>query len=109
MRSLAGLHLSTFDPKSIIVITSCLEEINRLRGTFRNDLPLYQMPPKIKPSRKRKLTGNNTISPAKKMKLAGAKPNTKSLSKPLRTSPKKLKRSQSLKSDDAGPTKKNLY
>ena len=106
VRSLAGLHLSTFDPKSIIVTTSCLEEINRLRGTFRNDLPLYQMPPKIKPSRKRKLTGNNTISPAKKMKLAGAKPNTKSLPKPLHTSPKKLKRSQSLKSDDAGPTKK---
>ena len=106
VRSLAGLHLSAFDPKSIIVSTSCLKEINRLRGTFRNDLPLYQMPPKIKPSRKRKLTGNNTISPAKKMKLAGAKPNTKSLSKPLHTSPKKLKRSQSLKSDDAGPTKK---
>ena len=40
------------------------------------------------------------------MKLTGAKPNTKSLSKPLHTSPKKLKRSQSLKSDDAGPTNK---
>ena len=109
VRSLAGLHLSVFDPKSIIVSRSCLEEVNRLRGAFRNDLPLYQMPPKMKPSRKRKLTGNNTVSPAKKMKLAGAKPNTKSLSKPLHTSPRKLKRSQLLKCDNAGPTKKNFH
>ena len=48
VRSLAELHLSAFDPKSIIVSTSCLEEVNRLRRTFRNDLPLYQMPPKDK-------------------------------------------------------------
>ena len=44
VRSLAGLHLMVFDPKSIIVSTSCLEEVNRLRGALRNDLPLYQMP-----------------------------------------------------------------
>ena len=106
VRSLAGLHLSAFDPKSIIVSTNCLEEVNRLRGTFRNDLPLYQIPPKIKPGRKRKLTGNNTVSPAKKTKLAGTTPNMKSLSKPLHTSPRKLKRSQSLKCDNAAPTKK---
>ena len=42
VRSLAGLYLSAFDPKSIIVSTNCLEEVNRLRGAFRNDLPLYQ-------------------------------------------------------------------
>ena len=69
VRSLAGLHLSAFDPSSIIVSTSCLEEVNRLRELFRNDLPLYQMPPKAKPNRKHKLTGNNTISSAKKIKL----------------------------------------
>ena len=45
--SLAGLHLSAFDPSSIIVSTSCLKEVNRLRELFRNDLPLYQMPPKV--------------------------------------------------------------
>ena len=104
VRSLAGLHLSAFDPKSIIVSTNYLKEVNRLRGAFRNDLPLYQIPPKIKPNRKRKLTGNNTASPAKKMKLASAKPNTKSLSIPLHTYPMKFKRSQSLKCDNAAPT-----
>ena len=46
VRSLAGLHLSAFDPKSITVSTSCLKEVNRLRGAFRYDLPLYQMPPR---------------------------------------------------------------
>ena len=107
VRSLAGLHLSAFDPKSIIVSTSGLEEVNRLRTAFRNDLPLYQMPSKIQTSsstRKRKLTGNNTVSPAKKMKLPEAKPNTKS--KPLHTPPRKSKRSQSLTCDNATPTKK---
>ena len=44
VRSLTGLHLSAFDPKSIIVSTSCLQEVNRLRETFRIDFPLYQMP-----------------------------------------------------------------
>ena len=32
VRSLAGLHLSAFDPKSITVSTNCLKEVNRLRG-----------------------------------------------------------------------------
>ena len=75
VRSLAGLYLSSFDPKSIIVSTSCFEEVNRLRGAFRNDLPFYQMP---KPNRKHEPTGNNnTVSPAKKMKLASTKPDKK--------------------------------
>ena len=43
------------------------------------------------------------------MKLAGAKHNAKLLSKTLHTSPRKLKRSQSLKCDDAASTKKALY
>ena len=105
VRSLAGLHLSASHPKSIIVTTSCLEEINRLREAFRNDFPLYQMPPKMKPTRKRKLTGNNTVSPAKKMKLADAKTNKQSLPKPLCASPRKQNRSESLKCDDETPTK----
>ena len=49
VRSLAGLHLSAFDPKSIIVSTSCLQEANRLREAYRKDLPLYQMPSKVQP------------------------------------------------------------
>ena len=109
LRSLAGLHLLAFDPKSIIVITSCLEEVNRLRGAFRNDLPLYQMPPKMKPTRKHKLTGNNTVSPAKKMKLADAKMLTQSLPKPLCVSPRKRSRSKSLKCDSETPTKKKTH
>ena len=70
VRSLAGLHLSAFDPKSIIVSTSCLQEANRLREAYRKDLPLYQMPSKVQPSssgRKRKLTGNNEVNPAKRV------------------------------------------
>ena len=73
VRSLAGLHLSAFDPKSIIVSTSCLLETNRLREAYRKDLPLYQMPSKVQPSSsgvKRKLTGNNEV---KRVKLAVAK------------------------------------
>ena len=57
VRSLAGLHLSAFDPRSIIVSRNCLEEINRL-----------QMPPKTKASKKHKLTRNNTAQQKKKKK-----------------------------------------
>ena len=71
------LHLSTFDPKSIIVSTSCLQEANnRLRAAYRKDLPLYQMLSKVQPSSlgvKCKLTGNNEVNPAKRVKLAVAK------------------------------------
>ena len=40
VRSLAGLHLLAFDSKSIIVSTSCLQEVNRLREAYRKDLPM---------------------------------------------------------------------
>ena len=83
--SLTRLHLSAFDPSLVVVSTSCLEEVNRSRESFRNDLPLYQMPPKAKPNRKHKLTGNNTISSAKKIKLSGAKSSIKTLSQQLYT------------------------
>ena len=59
-----------------------------------------------KPNRKRKLTGKNTISSAKKMRLAGTKPDMKSLSQPLYISAKKCKRSQSLKCGITGLQKK---
>ena len=44
VRSLNGLHLTDFDPASIIVSAICLEEINRLRSIYRKDLPLYDVP-----------------------------------------------------------------
>ena len=76
VRSLAGLHLSAFDPASIIVSTSCLKEVNRLRETFRKDLPQYDLPLKSKTGRiakKRKLTGSNKVgNPPKKARLAKA-------------------------------------
>ena len=72
VRSLAGLHLSAFDPSSIIVSNSCLKEVNRLREAFRSDLPLYDIPVKPATGRKagkRKLTGKNDVAnPAKKQK-----------------------------------------
>ena len=48
VRTLEGLHLTAFDPTSIIVNNSCLEEVNRLRSSFRKDLPLYELPEKKK-------------------------------------------------------------
>ena len=44
VRSLSGLYLSAFSPKSLLVSTTCLKEVNRLRQTFRQDLPLYDIP-----------------------------------------------------------------
>ena len=44
VRTLQGLYLTAFDPKSIIVDNNCLEEVNRLRSSFRKDLPLYEIP-----------------------------------------------------------------
>ena len=44
VRSLNGLNLTDFDSASIIVSSSCLEEINRLRGVYRKDLSLYNVP-----------------------------------------------------------------
>ena len=44
VRSLNGLHLINFDPASIIVSSTCLEEVNRLRSLYRKDLPSYDIP-----------------------------------------------------------------
>ena len=55
VRTLEGFHLTAFDPQSIIVNNSCLEEVNRLRSTFRKDLPLYELSEKKKRPVKRNL------------------------------------------------------
>ena len=102
VRSLAGLHLSAFDPASIIVSTSCLKEVNRLRETFRKDLPQYDLPLKSKTgciAKKRKLTGSNKVgNPPKKARLAKATKVTKV--------PPKTKGTQSLKRNDGKSNKK---
>ena len=66
--SLNGLYLTHFDSASIIVSCSCLEEINRLRTTYRTDLPLYIVPKTKKPSRKRHFSDktDEEAPPAKK-------------------------------------------
>ena len=66
--SLNGLHLTDFDPASIIVSNSCLEEINRLRTIYRADLPLYNMPKTKKASRKRHFNfkSDEEVPPVKK-------------------------------------------
>ena len=84
VRSLAGVYLVAFDPKSIMVSVTCLKEVNRLRDTYRKDLPLYVLPLELKRGTKRKLTG--TTHPdqpkAKKAVLASKKAPPKKVSKP---------------------------
>jgi hypothetical protein len=70
---------------------------------------LYQIPSKVQPSRKRKLTGNNVVNPAKRVKIAVAKANKtlkRSLPKQIRESYKTRKRSQSPSCDNVRPNKK---
>ena len=54
IRSLEGLYLTDFDPSSIMVSNSSLEEINRLWSLYRKDLPLYEITGSGKKSTKRK-------------------------------------------------------
>ncbi len=58
VRSLSGLYLSAFHPKSIMVSPQCLKEVNRLREIYRTDLPLYELPVEPRASGKRKFTGS---------------------------------------------------
>ena len=55
VRTLQGLHLVAFEPKSIMVSTSCLRETNRLRAAYRPDLKPYPLPALTKAGHKRKL------------------------------------------------------
>ena len=72
VRTLEGLHLSAFDPKSISVNNSCLEEVNRLRSCYRKDLPLYEISVSKKPPVKRHLLHDTFEEvPSKKTPMAG--------------------------------------
>ena len=72
--TLQGLHLFAFDPKSIMVSTRCLNEINRLRAAYRPDLKPYPLPAPPKPARKCKLTGSVQHNEPTPKKLRGANP-----------------------------------
>ena len=54
VRSLNGLHLTNFDPSSIMVSETSLKEVNRLRGIYRKDLSLYDIPKSENVAKKRK-------------------------------------------------------
>jgi len=54
---LNGVHLTAFDPVSIIVSSKCFEEVSRLKSELRKDLGMYEIPVKQKScATKRKLT-----------------------------------------------------
>ena len=79
VRSLSDLHLTHFDPASIIVSNSCLEEINRLHSIYRKDLPLYNIPKNKSSSRKQKfaIKLDEEPPPAKKPCIERQKPKRK--------------------------------
>uniref|UniRef100_A0A1X7SMV1 ATP-dependent DNA helicase n=1 Tax=Amphimedon queenslandica TaxID=400682 RepID=A0A1X7SMV1_AMPQE len=56
VRTLSGVHLTCFNPKSLMVSSCSIKEINRLRQLYRPDLPQYAIPTDCG-SRKRTLTG----------------------------------------------------
>ena len=63
IRSLNGVHLTSFTSDAIMASRACVKECNRLREQFRLDLALYQLPSKR--SVKRRMTGAIT-HPAKR-------------------------------------------
>ena len=74
-----NLHLFAFDAKSVMVSSKCLQEINRLRQTYRPDLPLYTVPSAQSKNKGVKLTApllsvppppkqSNGVSPGKRKK-----------------------------------------
>ena len=55
-RTLEGLPLVAFDPKSIMVSRCSLKEVNQLRQAYRIDLPLYAIFSSAEVGEKRKMT-----------------------------------------------------
>ena len=68
VRTLDGLFLTAFDPTCIKVDNSCLQEVNRLRSKFREDLPLYEIPRAKKLPVKRKFIDDICDNPPAKKK-----------------------------------------
>ena len=61
VRSLAGIYLTTFNSQSVKVSINCLKEVNRLRQTYRKDLPLFSIPAFSRRSTKYKLISRDDI------------------------------------------------
>ena len=61
VRTLSGVHLVAFDPKSIMVSNNCIAELNRLRQLYRPDLPQYAFPQSDSKPVKCKLAGTNDL------------------------------------------------
>ena len=74
VRTFDGLHLVAFHPNSIMVSGSSLREVNRLRETYRSDLPLYTIPRDAKTRNKRKLSGSTRDHVPLAKKHAPSKP-----------------------------------
>jgi len=79
VHSINGVYLTKFDPVSIMVSSRCLEEVNRLRGKYKTDLPVgtYELPAEKKLVNKCKITANidNNVPPSKRTKTRGSKRN----------------------------------
>uniref|UniRef100_A0A1X7UBL7 Uncharacterized protein n=1 Tax=Amphimedon queenslandica TaxID=400682 RepID=A0A1X7UBL7_AMPQE len=56
VRTLSGVHLTCFNPKSMMISSCSIKEINSLRELYRPDLPQYAIPTDCG-SRKLTLTG----------------------------------------------------
>ena len=54
VKQLENLHLIAFKPQSVMVSSKCLQEVNRLRQTYRPDLPQYSVPTNQGGTQKRK-------------------------------------------------------
>ena len=80
VRKLENLHLVSFSPQAIKVSTKCLQEINRLRQTYRPDTAQYAVPReeiRVKQIRKRKLSGTASVVPVSPKKTKLSKPTQK--------------------------------
>ena len=71
VKQLENLHLIAFKPQSVMVSSKCLQEVNRLRQTYRPDLPQYSVPTTQggTQKRKRKMEGACTSEPSNPPKL----------------------------------------
>ena len=80
VRKLENLHLVSFSPQAIKVSTKCLQEINRLRQTYRPDMAQYAVPReeiRVKQIRKRKLSATASVVPVSPKKPKLSKPTQK--------------------------------
>ena len=115
VRTLQGLHLVAFEPKSIMVSTSCLREMNSLRAAYRPDLKPYPLPAPPKVGHKHKFTGSVQHNEPKPKKPCGANPGSPNKGKQslgtsktalLEKTPTNRKRAELAKSIGEQPAKK---